>query len=427
MPASPAAPPAGRADAPDEPVPRLPVEPVRPGQTTGRLAAAQESTTRSPARSGGIPLGAPFGVPVRVSVLGIVVAVLLASSTLGTAATDRGLGSGQALALSVAGGLLLELSVLVHEIAHCVAARRLGLRVGGLKLWALGGLTEVQAEAESPRREYAVAIVGPLTSIMLGGLAGAAALLVGGSDAGAIGLLLSFAWYANTLLAAFNLLPGLPLDGGRVLRAAVWGITGREVTGTRVAAYVGLAVAGVTGLVGFLVPPRGAGDFSQAVLSLFVAAYLGLNAQAALRRAQLSEWAPTLSAGRLARRALTATADLPLAEALRRAELIGATSVVVTTGDGSPQSLVSGAKVDATPAERRPWVTVSSVARPITEGLVLDARLTGQSVLDALRSSPASEYLVVEPAGRILGVLATVDVVATVDPRRRRAPPLAAR
>jgi len=400
------------------PVPRLPVEPVRPGDSAARLARA-EAGAPSPVTRGGISLGAPFGVPLRVSVLGLVVATVLAATTLGQEATDAGLDQGQTLALILAGGLLLEVSVLVHEIAHCIAARALGLRVGGLKLWALGGLTEVQTEAESPRREYAIAVVGPLASIVLAGLAGVAALSVGATTSEPAGLLLFWVAVVNGLLAAFNLLPGLPLDGGRVLRAAVWGATGRETTGTRVAAIVGFVVAGVTLAVGLLSP--GAGSVaSGGFLTIFVAVYVALNAQAALRRAAVSERAPGLSAGRLARRALTAPADLPLGEAMRRAGLLGATAVVVTAGDGSPQSLVSGAKVDSTPVERRPWVSVSSVASPITEGLVLDARLVGQGVLDALRTHPASEYLVVDPVGAVLGVLAAVDVVAAVDPGRLR-------
>jgi hypothetical protein len=93
---------------------------------------------------------------------------------------------------------------------------------------------------------------------------------------------------------------------------------------------------------------------------------------------------------------------------------------VITSSDGRPEGLVSGAAVDAVPPERRPWVPVSSVARPLAPGLVLDARLDGQAVLAALRSTPAGEYLVVDPGGAVLGVLATVDVVAAVDPKRRR-------
>lgn len=392
-----------RADVP----PALPVEPVRPGGAVPTPLAGR-------LQRGGVPLGAPFGVPVRVSVLGVLVAVLLAGSTLGTQARDAGSSDDTVLVLGLLGGLLLEASVLAHEIAHCVAARLLGLRVGGLRLWALGGLTEVEAERRSPLREYVVAVVGPLTSVLTAGICGVLALHVGGTDDRPVGMLLFWLATVNALLAAFNLLPGLPLDGGRVLRAVVWRLSGSDTTGTRAAAVTGFVVAGVTVLAGLLVP----GANGSAFLAFFVAAYVAVNAQAALRSAGVAERTPGLSAGRLARRALTAPSDLPLGEALRRAGTVGATALVVTSSDGRARSLVSGARVDATPADRRPWVSVGELANPITEGLVLDARLVGQAVLDALREHPASEYLVVEPAGAVLGVLATVDVVASIDPRQ---------
>ena len=388
-------------------VPVLPVEPVRPGQVVDAPDPGRSAVTR-----GGVPLGSPFGVPVRVSVTGVAVAVLLAYGSLGARVGDTD-GDGTVVAVSVAGGLLLELSVLAHEIAHCIAARTLGLRVGGLRLWALGGLTEVEAERRSPLREYAVAVVGPLTSVLVGGVAGVAALHIGGTEDRPVGMLLLWLAVVNGLLAVFNLLPGLPLDGGRVLRAAVWRVTGRETTGTRVAAVAGFVVAGLT-LFGGLATAADGG----ALLGALVAGYVAVNAQQALRTAGVAERMPALSAGRLARRALSAPADLPLGEALRRAGTVGATAVVVTSTDGRARSLVSGARVDATPAARRPWVSVGELSVPITEGLVLDARLAGQAVLDALRAHPASEYLVVEPAGAVLGVLATVDVVAAIDPRQ---------
>ena len=149
---------------------------------------------------------------------------------------------------------------------------------------------------------------------------------------------------------------------------------------------------------------------------LAIAGYVGLQAHAALRSARVTERAPLVSAGQLARRAFTTVADVPLAEAVRRAGEIGATSMIVTTSDGRPQSLVSGVRLDGVPRERRPWIPVSDVAQPITTGMVLDARLSGQAVLDALRRHPAGEYLVVDPVGHLLGVLATIDVAAVLDP-----------
>ncbi|MGH3343511.1 MAG: site-2 protease family protein, partial [Carbonactinosporaceae bacterium] len=107
-------------------------------------------------------------------------------------------------------------------------------------------------------------------------------------------------------------------------------------------------------------------------------------------------------------------AETPLAEALRQATGAGATGLVVVDPTGRPMALVSEAAVSATPLQRRPWVLVSSVARTLEPGLVVSAELSGEQLVDALRSAPATEYLVVEPSGEIYGVLAATDVERAV-------------
>jgi len=116
----------------------------------------------------------------------------------------------------------------------------------------------------------------------------------------------------------------------------------------------------------------------------------------------------------LARRTLAVPEDLPLAEAVRRAQDAGAGSIVTITGGGHPTGLVQEAAVRAMPEERRPWVAVSSVTRTLEEGLRLPTDITGAQLLAAIRRAPASEYLLVEPDGTVYGVLATADVERAV-------------
>lgn len=388
---------------------------MRPGDSSKEspVIAADSFVLR-----GGIPLGNPFGVPVRVSLSSLFIYYVLALATLGENVVNNRHSSDTAYVTSLVAAVLLEASVFAHEIGHCVMARRLGLTVIGLRLWIFGGLSQVETEKLSPRREYAVAVIGPIVSLVIGGVCAALGLLTGERTGSLIGLTLFWLGAVNGLLGAYNMVPGLPFDGGRVLRAAVWGATGRATSGTRVAAYTGYAAAAGTAILALHVP-AGA---SRAVVSLSVlpglgiAAYIGLQAHSSLRAARVTDRAPLVSAGQLARRAFTTAADVPLAEAMRRAGQIGATSMIVTTSDGRPQALVSGSQLDGIPRERRPWIPVSDVALPITTGMVLDARLTGHAVLDALRRHPAGEYLVVEPAGQLLGVLAAIDVAAVLDP-----------
>jgi CBS domain-containing protein len=102
--------------------------------------------------------------------------------------------------------------------------------------------------------------------------------------------------------------------------------------------------------------------------------------------------------------------DVPLGEALRRLNEAGARGLVVVDSSGRPTALVSEAAVKATPEQRRPWVQVASLARSIEPGLVLRADLAGEELIEALRETPGTEYLVVEPGGEVFGVLATTDI-----------------
>ncbi|HVU74282.1 MAG TPA: M50 family metallopeptidase [Mycobacteriales bacterium] len=408
--------------------PELPVAPV--GAEEVRVAAREAAAARGALLAQrGLPLGRPFGVPLRISVVSVVAYIFAATLTLGSGHEAAGLSENAVAALSVAGGLLLLVSVLVHELAHAVLARRLGLRVDGIRLGFLGGMTAIESADSSPRREAAVALAGPLTSVVVATGCAAGYLLSVGDGADWLGFrgphdlaapLLAWLAWSNALLAAFNLIPGLPLDGGRVLRAAVWRMTGHEATGTRVAALVGYALAMALVAASWTLDLRDPGGLWLAGVA--VAAYIAVSSSAALQGAGVRERTPALSAGQLARRAVLATSDLPLAEALRRATAAGATAVVSTERDGRPAGIMNGRAVDAMPLQRRPWVPLASVTRPLARGLVLEAGLTGESVLDALRATPASEYLVVDPAGAVVGVLSTVDVAALLDPRSRVVP-----
>ena len=119
---------------------------------------------------------------------------------------------------------------------------------------------------------------------------------------------------------------------------------------------------------------------------------------------------PALKARPLARRVVAVTAELPLTEAVRRAQEVGAGAIVVHAGDDRLSGVVNETALLATPEERRAWVPVSSVSRTIEDGMVLGADIAGEDLIRAMSSTPAEEYVLVEPDGTIFGVLATSDV-----------------
>jgi Zn-dependent protease len=360
---------------------------------------------------GTLRIGQIGGVDVLVRsswlVVALVISVLLAPAV---EQVQPGLGPWKYVA-GVAFAVLLYASVLLHEASHALMAKRFGLPVRSITLHFLGGVTEIEGEPDTPSREFAVSVVGPLTSIAVG----LAALLVRTAVPAHLGLLMltvdGLVW-ANLVVGVLNLVPGLPLDGGRVLRAAVWKATGNPHRGTIVAAWGGRVAA----LVALFYPTiRSAltGVPSRIIdygFALVIAAFLWSGATSALMSARVRRKLPALKARTLARRTLAVPQDLPLAEAVRRAQEEAAGSIVMLDPSGNPSGIVSEAAVLATPEDRRPWVPVSSVARSMEGGLTLPADLTGEALVLAMQRTPASEYLLLERDGSIFGVLSADDV-----------------
>ncbi|MFD4125537.1 site-2 protease family protein [Streptomyces globisporus] len=395
----------------------------RPQPGAGGTAPGTDPDNGKPKRpaepGGGLLMGRPFGVPVYVAPSWFVVAALITwvfGGQLDRVLPELG-GARYLVALFFA--IAFYASVLVHELAHTVAALRYKLPVRRIQLQFFGGVSEIEKETETPGREFVLAFVGPLLSLVLAGVFYGAMQLV---EPGTVpGVLLAGLMISNLIVAAFNLLPGLPLDGGRMLRAVVWKITGKPMSGTIAAAWVGRGLA-VTVLVGLpLLTHTGAlGGTAQdiggvetvmdALLAAILAGIIWTGAGNSLRVARLREHLPDLRARTLTRRAVPVESATPLSEALRRANEAGARALVVVDGQGNPKGVVREAAIVGVPEHRRPWVAVSGLAQDLTDGMKVPAELAGEALLDRLKATPATEYLVVEETGEIYGVLSTADV-----------------
>jgi Zn-dependent protease len=305
--------------------------------------------------------------------------------------------------------ILLYLSVLAHEASHALMARHYGLPVSHITLQFFGGMTSIDREPDSPKEEFGISVVGPLTSLAVALVAYLAHLAAPG---GLIGLAFSGLAWTNLFVGILNLVPGLPLDGGRILKALVWRASGDTHRGTIVAAWGGRVVALLAIGYPFLTAQIFGGrptvvDFLFAgVISMF----LWSGASASLESARVRSKLPHLVARDLARRTLTVPGELPLAEAVRRAQEAEAGSIVTVTSGGIPVGVVNEAALLSVPAERRAWVPTSSVARTLEEGLQLPSGIGGEDLIRAISARPAGEYLLLDPDGTIFGVLATADV-----------------
>ncbi|MGZ4429802.1 MAG: M50 family metallopeptidase [Nocardioidaceae bacterium] len=358
---------------------------------------------------GTLRIGQIGGVDVLVRsswlLVALVIAVILAPTI---EQSQPGLGP-WAYVAGLAFAVLLYLSVLLHEMSHALMAQRFGLPVRSITLHFLGGVTEIEGEPDTPGREFGVSVVGPLTSLAVGGLA----LLLGTVvPDGLLKFAVDALAWANLVVGALNLVPGLPLDGGRVLRAAVWKATGSPHRGTLVAGWGGrvaaVAALGYPAIRSWVTGyPVATSDF---IFAAVIAAFLWSGASASIVSARVRRKLPALQARALARRALAVPSDLPLSEAVRRAQEAGAGSIVALDQHGHPAGIVNEAAVLATPDERRPWLAVSTVCRTLEDGLTFPADLAGEPLVRAMQRTPASEYLLVEGDGSIFGVLATEDV-----------------
>jgi Zn-dependent protease/CBS domain-containing protein len=353
-------------------------------------------------------LARPFGIPVYISPYWFVIAgvfvVIYANDLAST------LHGSTRFVVAIAFVVLLYLSVLIHELSHSVVARGYGLPVRRILLYPLGGISEIEGEPQTPSREFLVSAAGPAMSL---GLAAGGYGLTHVIQAGTIGgTLVAQLMWANLVVGGFNLLPGLPLDGGRMLRAVIWKVTGRPGTSTIAAAWAGRAIAlGLFVLV--LVPVVGyrfGGDMTTVIWLAVLAAFMWTGASQAIKVTRIRERLPSLSARNLARKAVSVAANTPLAEAIRRATESKAGAVVIVDHDDKPIAILNETAVMATPEQRRPWIEVGSLARTLEPSLVLPADLSGMALLDAIRRSPATEYLLVEPSGQVYGVLAARDV-----------------
>jgi Zn-dependent protease len=370
---------------------------------------------------GTLRIGSIGGVDVLVRSSWLLVAALisyLVAPQIEQVAPDLG---ALTYVAGVAFAVLLTLSLLLHEVSHALMAKRFGIGVRSITLHFIGGVTAVDGEPATPKQEFAISAIGPVTSLAIGGVA--LALTPVTPD----GLLSFVVWGlagANIVVGILNLVPGMPLDGGRVLRAAVWKATGNPHTGTSVAGWAGRVVA-ILALVTPLIFLQLGLDVTvfDFVLAGVFGWFLWSAASAAVVSAKVRSRLPALQARALARRTVGTAAELPVSEAVRQAQEAHAGAIIMVDTSGRPVGLVNEAALLATPEERRPWVPVSAVARSLDSGLTLPADISGEALIRAMQQTPASEYLLVEADGTIYGVLSTRDVDEAFEATDGTAPP----
>lgn len=369
-----------------------------------------------PERRPGYPVGRVLGFPLYLNSSTAIFAALVTLTYGAFVAGTMDFSPAASYLVGFGFVVCLLASVLLHELGHALTARHFRIGVRGITLELLGGYTEMDRDAPNPRVDLLVAVAGPAVSLVLGLVSAAGAMAMTG---GTVLYQLVFQLAAaNLLVAAFNSLPGLPLDGGRALRAGVWAVTGDRHRGTEVSGWTGRVVAGLTGLAVVALYTMGRFSMFGLLFMLLVALTLWQGASQSIRLARVSRRFPLIDLSRMARPIFTVPTGTPLAEAQRRVAEAGRAGAALAVSDsaGRMVALVQREAADAVPVERRPWVSVDVVARALSGISALPASLHGEDVIRAVQANPGVEYLVTSGED-VVGILHVADLATLLEPK----------
>jgi Zn-dependent protease/CBS domain-containing protein len=370
----------------------------------------------------GIPLGRIAGIRVAASwTLLIVVALLVLGLAGGVFPREYpGLAAGWYLAAAAVGAALFLVSLLAHELAHALVARRAGVAVESITFWLFGGVARLSGDAANPVAALWIALVGPLTSLALAGVFAAAAsgLRGAGAPRAVAGVPGWLAW-TNLGLALFNLLPGAPLDGGRVLRALLWIRSGDRDRSAQIAARAG-RVLGIA-LVGLGIFQIFSGLGASGLWIAFIGWFLGGAARA---EEELATARGTL-AGIRVRDAMTpspvavpasATVAQVLAEMTTRLRF---TSLPVLDDRGALVGLVTLRRLREAPPERRAATRVGEVACPREDLVTASPDEPLADLLGRVSAGEDRRALVLE-GGQLVGIVSPADITRALAAADRR-------
>ncbi|MGE5568727.1 MAG: M50 family metallopeptidase [Rhodospirillales bacterium] len=368
-----------------------------------------------------VRLGRIFGVEIGLHYSWILIAALI---TFSLAAQFQVMHpewpEGIAWAAALLTAILFFITLIAHELAHSLVARSRGLPVLSITLFALGGVARAEKESPDAKTEFLVAIAGPITSALIAGGCLAAAWANGWTpfDAPATPALSILVWlgYINGVLAAFNMIPGFPLDGGRVLRAIMWGITGNAARSLRLAAQAGRAVAVLLMAAGIVQFFAGAG-FGGLWMS-FIGWFLLEAARSSYARAYVEELLRGLRVRDLMVRDCPSVGPRYNLRAFVEDELLrtGRQCFMVTDND-RVVGLIGPREVKDVPRPQWIYHTVADVMSPIDQLLTINPDVLVTEALETMGRENVSQ-LPVAFEGRVEGVISRASVLGFLETRR---------
>jgi Zn-dependent protease len=370
---------------------------------------------------GHLKIGSVLGIPIALHYTWVVIAVLISTSLSVRFQAEHPDWSVPVVWITaVVTGLLFFGGLILHELAHAAAAKRSGIMTRSITLFAFGGLAHLPQEPPTPKAEFWTAIAGPLTSLALG-LGCLAIALAKGWTPGAVPMtpvmaLLVWLGSINIVLAVFNLFPGYPLDGGRVLRSIAWAATGDRNRATKLAAAVGQGIAFLLiayGLTGFF---RGAGFgalwlglIGWFLLSAAQQAYADVDVRSALGTVRVADvMSPDCRPIDPRTTILEFVEDYVLRTGRR---------CFVVQQDGAPAGLVTLHEIRSVDRDRWRTVFIREIMRPIQQVRTVRADAPVTQALDMMTAEDVAQLPVVTNGGHVAGTVSRNDVLRLLQTR----------
>jgi Zn-dependent protease/CBS domain-containing protein len=364
-----------------------------------------------------IKLGKPFGVPIRLDLSWLLI-FFLVTWNLGVGYFPSGFPAWPAWLIwlaSVLTSLSFFASVLLHELGHALMARRIGVPVHDITLYLFGGAAQIAEEPKSARGELLLGAVGPLVSIALAGLFYALHLAVRGVSApvGAYGMLLAG---MNLSLGLFNLIPGFPLDGGRVLRAALWAWRRDLTVATRWASRAGQLVA--YGFVAYGALRAFAGAWQSGLWIIFVGLFLEGAARSSFAQLNLRNLLEGHSAGELMSRECSyLPPQLTLDVLVNQYLLASGKRCFVVGRPDEVKGLLTPHNVRRVPESNWPTTHIADITTPLAEVHTVRADTPLWDVLQEMTTDGVNQLPVLDEAGKVVGMISRDQLITFLSQR----------
>lgn len=366
----------------------------------------------------GIKLGRIAGVPVYLSSSWFIITAVITISVGLQLSRTQWIPALNAYLMGFACAVVIAVAVLIHEVAHAMTARAFKWPDAHIVLTLMGGHTQFGSFKAKPGASLWVALSGPVSNFVLAGIGW---LVLQNVEVSVYAkLLLDFFIYSNLLLGGFNALPGLPLDGGRLVESIVWKATGSQFKGTIASSWVGRVIA--IGVVFFFVAfPYLRGQEVQiitAVVGLMVAIFMWQATTSLIAHSKMMLNLPTVIASDLMTPASAMLSHVMVSDVLARQNQREG-SIILVDAQGMPVGVVDThalSRVDASNANQVPALAVS---RALGQGAIVAQESDGRALIDYLASVESAEYAVISGQGHVVGLLHQRDIVKAVTGRRK--------